>query len=127
MPNTANEVTDTLWHSVVLVYFNSFPDATMCIPMSLRSYDSSLIPIYKIGRVFDNGRFVIFPSAGMGLVLCQPCGKVSTSLANVHFTTRARNSVNSSSTARVMLVFVGVQLRFQLIARPSSLRTNLPS
>ncbi len=59
MPDCANEVTDILWYSVVLVYFDSFLDA---------------------------------PCAAMGFVFLQPGGKVSTSLANVHFTTRARNS-----------------------------------
>ena len=47
MPNAADEIVDILWHSVVSVYFDSFPYAP-CIPMSLRCYDTSLIPIYDM-------------------------------------------------------------------------------
>ena len=46
---------------------------------------------------------VKFPSAAVGLVFIEPGRKVSTGLADVHFTTRARNTVNPSLTAGIKL------------------------
>ena len=58
--------------------------------------------------MFDDRRFITFPSAAVGLVFIEPGRKVSTGLADVHFNTRARNSVNPSLTAGIRSVFVSV-------------------
>ena len=55
------------------------------------------------------------PLQPCALLFSQPSSEVSTGLANVHFTTSTRNSIDPCLTARVMLVFMGVKLRFNLL------------
>ncbi|XP_038077202.1 putative protein FAM47C [Patiria miniata] len=84
MPYVAYEVADILWDSVMFVDLNSFSDTTG-VPVFLWGYDFRLFPInnmIQISRVFDNCRFVKFPSAAMSYVFFKPGSEVSASLAN---------------------------------------------
>ena len=110
MPYAADEIADVLRNSVVFVDLNSLSDTTG-VPVLLWGYNLCTLPVNDmvwISGMFDDRRFVTFPSAAVGLVLIEPGRKVSTGLADVHFTTCARNSVNPSLTAGIRSVFVGV-------------------
>ena len=88
----------------VFVDLNSLSDTTD-VPVLLWGYNLCLLPVNDmvwISGVFDDRRFVAFPSAAVGLVFIEPGRKVYTGLADVHFT------LNPSLTTGIRSVFVGV-------------------